>query len=415
MNPMKSLSHAWNLFIYDDKPRRRSPTGSSYSVNPNRARYTRGNERTIITSVYNRIAIDAASIKIRHVQLDSEERYESTVVSCLNNCLSVEANIDQASRAFFQDVVASLMDEGCVAVVPIDTTFDLIDTNKYDIQTMRAGRITQWFPDSVTVLLYNETTGMKQEVTLPKDKVAIIENPLYAVMNEPNSTMQRLVSKLGMMDASDENISSGNLDLIIQLPYMVKGEAKKLQAETRRKDIEEQMNGSKYGVGYIDGTEKVTQLNRPVENNLMKQVEYLTNLLFSQLGITQGVLDGTADANTMNNYYNRTIEPIIAAIVDEFHRKFLTKTARTQLKAIQYFRDPFKLIPISELPNVADKFTRNEIVSSNEFRQVIGLKPSKDPAADELRNKNISRPAEDGSTETPPVEDINNKEDLQNE
>lgn len=414
MNPLKALAHAWNLFSYEDSTKRRSPTGfgSSYHSNPNRSRFSRGNERTIVTSVYNRIAIDAASIEIRHVRVDENDRFEDYINSGLDNCLSIEANIDQTSRNFVQDIVASMLDEGCVAVVPIDTTLDPNNTNSYDIQTMRTGKITQWFPDRVTVQLYNESTGMKQEVTLPKNQIAIIENPLYAVINEPNSTMQRLIRKLSLMDNVDEEVTSGKLDLIIQLPYLVKTEAKKMQAEERRKDIENQLNGSKYGVAYIDGTEHVTQLNRPLENNLMGQIQYLTELLYSQLGLTQSILDGTADDKTMNNYYNRTIEPILGAITEEFHRKFLTKTARSQKQAIKYFRDPFKLIPVSDVSEIADKFTRNEILSSNEVRQIIGMKPSKDPAADELRNKNLSQAKED-TTQNPVVN--NEEEDTKNE
>lgn len=395
MNPFSILKHSWNIFAYEDGPKRRSPTtGAGYYHNPNRTRFSRGNEKTIVTSVYNRIALDVASIDIRHVKMDEDNRFEDFFKSGLDNCLSVEANIDQTARNFVQDIVASMLDEGCVAVVPVDTTLDVSNTNSYDILTMRTGKITQWFPDRVTVLLYNELTGIKQEVTLPKSKVAIIENPLYAVINEPNSTMQRLIKKLSLMDSADEDLIAGNLDLIIQLPYAVKTESKRKLAEERRQELEAQLNGARYGVGYIDGTEHVTQLNRPVENNLMRQVEYLTNLLYSQLGLTQGILDGTADENTMNNYYNRTIEPILGAIVDEFNRKFLTKTARTQRQAVMYIRDPFKLLPVSQVSEIADKFTRNEIMTSNEFRQKIGMKPSKDPAADELRNKNLSQSKE---------------------
>ena len=393
MNPLERLKHTWNLFVYDESPKRRSPInyGVSYYQNPNRVRFSRGNERTIVTSVYNRIALDAAAIEIRHVKMDNNNRFIDYINSGLDNCLSVEANIDQTARNFVQDIVSSLLDEGCVAVVPIDTSFDPNVTNSYDIQTMRVGKITQWYPDKVTVLLYNDSTGLKQEVTIPKRQVAIIENPLYAVMNEPNSTMQRLIKKLSLMDSADEEIASGNLDLIIQLPYAVKTESRRNLAESRRKEVEEQLNGSRYGVAYIDGTEHVTQLNRPVENNLMKQVEYLTAQLYSQLGLTQTIMDGTADENTMNNYYNRTIEPILSAIVDEFNRKFLTKTARTQKQAIMYFRDPFRLIPVTSISEMADKFTRNEIMTSNEIRQLVGFKPSDDPNADELRNKNLSQ------------------------
>ena len=353
-------------------------------------KFSRGNERTIVTSVYNRIALDAAAIDIRHVKIDENNRFKDYVKSDLDNCLSLEANIDQTARMFIQDIVSSMLDEGCVAVVPIDTTMDPNVTNSYDIQTMRVGKITQWYPDRVTVMLYNDQTGLRQEVTVPKKQVAIIENPLYSVMNEPNSTMQRLIKKLALMDNADEEIASGNLDLIIQLPYAVKTDAKRNLAEARRKEVEEQLNGARYGVAYIDGTEHVTQLNRPIENNLMKQVEYLTTQLYAQLGLTQSVMDGSADENTMNNYYNRTIEPILSAIVDEFNRKFLTKTARTQRQCIMYFRDPFKLIPVSQISEIADKFTRNEIMTSNEIRQLVGFKPSDDPGADELRNKNLS-------------------------
>lgn len=392
-NPLNTLKHAWNLFASEEGPVRNRDFNYGYgsSISPTRTVFTRGNERTVVTAVYNRIAIDAAAIDIKHVELDESGRYKSDIKSGINNCLTVEANIDQTSRQFMLDVISSMLDEGCVAVVPVDTTKDPNITGGYDIDTMRVGRITQWYPDRVTVLLYNERTGRKEEVTVPKKYTAIIENPLYAVMNEPNSTMQRLIRKLALMDSVDEESSSGKLDLIIQLPYLVKTEAKRQAAEERRAQIEQQLKGSKYGVAYIDGSEHVTQLNRSLENNLMKQIEYLTTLLYSQLGITQGVLDGTADENTMNNYYNRTIEPILSAIVDEFHRKFLTKTARSQGQSIQYFRDPFKLIPVNEVSEIADKFTRNEILSSNEVRQIIGMRPSKDPAADELRNKNLSQ------------------------
>lgn len=406
------MKHAWNLFTYEDNPKRRAPThgGASYYSNPNRPRFSRGNERTIVTSVYNRIAMDASSIELRHVKIDENNRFKDYIKSGLDNCLSLEANIDQTGRSFMQDMIVSLLDEGCVAVVPIDTTLNPNETGSYDINTMRVGKITQWYPDRVTVNVYNDQTGLRQEVTLPKRHIAIIENPLYAVMNEPNSTMQRLIKKLSLMDSADEEIATGNLDLIVQLPYAIKTEGRKNIAEARRKEIENQLNGAKYGVAYIDGTEHVTQLNRPIENNLMKQIEYLTNLLYSQLGITQTILDGTADENTMNNYYNRTIEPILAAIVDEFNRKFLTKTARTQGQAIMYFRDPFKLIPVSQVSEVADKFTRNEIMTSNEIRQLVGFKPSDDPAADELRNKNLSQ-----STASLEAKRAKGKEDVKEE
>ena len=410
LNPISKLKHAWSLFSYDElnqNGRSHTVMSSSYN-NPNRLRFSRGNERTIVTSVYNRIAVDAASIEIRHVRVDDNNRFKDYINSGLDHCLSIEANIDQTSRSFIQDIVASMLDEGCVAVVPIETDVNP-DLGSFDIYTMRTGKITQWYPDRVKVLLYNDNTGLKEEVTLLKKNIAIIENPLYAVINEPNSTMQRLIKKLSLMDAADEEVTSGNLDLIIQLPYAVKSEARRNLAEERRKALEDQLNNSKYGVGYIDSTEHVTQLNRPVENNLMKQVQYLTDLLYSQLGLTQSILDGTADDKTMNNYYNRTIEPILGAITEEFHRKFLTKTARTQKQAIRYFRNPFKLIPVSGISEIADKFTRNEIMSSNEVRQLIGMKPSSDPAADELRNKNLSKPREE--TSTPPItgDDSNQK------
>ena len=417
-NPLNTLKHAWNLFASEEGPVRNRDFNYGYgsSISPTRTVFTRGNERTVVTAVYNRIAIDAAAIDIKHVELDEAGRYKSDIKSGINNCLTVEANIDQTSRQFMLDVITSMLDEGCVAVVPVDTTKDPNITGGYDIDTMRVGRITQWYPDRVTVLLYNERTGRKEEVTVPKKYTAIIENPLYAVMNEPNSTMQRLIRKLALMDSVDEESSSGKLDLIIQLPYLVKTEAKRQAAEERRAQIEEQLKGSKYGVAYIDGSEHVTQLNRSLENNLMKQIEYLTTLLYSQLGITQGVLDGTADENTMNNYYNRTIEPILSAIVDEFHRKFLTKTARSQRQSIQYFRDPFKLIPVNEISEIADKFTRNEILSSNEVRQIIGMRPSKDPAADELRNKNLSQSKTGGQPVQETVEDpVNKKEENEDE
>lgn len=386
------LKHAWNAFL------NRAPTtnyqygiGGGYGYRPDRFRLTRGNERSIVTSVYNRIALDVAAINIQHVQLDDEGRFLNVIKSGLNDCLSLEANLDQTGRAFIQDVVMSMMDEGVVAIVPIDTTIDPDISNGFDITSMRVGKVVDWYPQHVKLEVYNEQIGVRQTITMPKRNVAIIENPLYAVINEPNSTMQRLVRKLNLLDAVDEQSSSGKLDLIIQLPYVIKSDARRKQAELRRKDIEEQLSGSKYGIAYIDGTEHVTQLNRSVENNLMKQIEYLTSMLYSQLGITQSILDGTADEKTMLNYYNRTIEPILSAIVDEMKRKFLTKTARTKNKSIKFFRDPFKLVPISEIAEITDKFTRNEVASSNEMRQVIGWKPSDDPKADELRNSNISQ------------------------
>ena len=375
-------------------------------------RFTRGNERSIVTSVYNRIALDAASIDIMHVQLDKDDRFESIRDSALNECLTRNANIDQTGRAFIQDVVMSMLDEGCVAIVPVDTTFNPDITNSYDINTMRTAKIVEWYPAHVKVNLYNDRTGRKEDLILPKKTVAIIENPLYAVINEPNSTMQRLIRKLNLLDVIDEQSGSGKLDLIIQLPYVIKTDARRQQAEQRRKDIEMQLSGSKYGIAYTDGTERITQLNRSVDNNLMKQIEYLTSMLYSQLGITQAILDGSADDKTMLNYYNRTIEPIVSAIVDEIQRKFLTKTAITQKQAIAYFRDPFRLVPVNEIAEIADKFTRNEIMTSNEIRQIVGMKPSKDPNADELRNKNLSQSNEMIKEKQP---DNNNLEDNQSE
>ena len=418
-DPLSVIKHAWGLFTNaNNKNPTFNPAGSSYTISPTRPRFSRGNERTVVTSVYNRIAIDASSIEIKHVILDDEGRFKETKKTRLNNCLTTEANIDQTSRAFMLDVVISLLDEGCVAVVPVKTTINPDNTESYDIDELRTGRIVEWFPKHVMVRLYNDETGMYQDVTLPKSQVAIIENPLYTIMNEPNSTMQRLIHKLSLLDIIDEESSSGKMDLIIQLPYIIKNETKRSQAEERRKQIEDQLRGSRYGVAYIDGTEKVTQLNRSVENNILKQVEYLTNLLYSQLGLTQTIMDGTADENTMNNYYNRTVEPIVSAIVDEFHRKFLTKTARTQGQAIMFFRDPFKLMSVTNIADTADKFTRNELLSSNEFRQIIGRKPSTDPKADMLLNKNISHAPEemDGYDKNNQNEKSNNKEkeDLEN-
>ena len=418
-DPLSVIKHAWGLFTNtNNKNPTFNPAGSSYTLSPTRPRFSRGNERTVVTSVYNRIAIDASSIEIKHVILDDEGRFKETKKTRLNNCLTTEANIDQTARAFMLDVVISLLDEGCVAVVPVKTTINPDNTESYDIEELRTGRIVEWFPKHVMVRLYNDETGMYQDVTLPKSQVAIIENPLYTIMNEPNSTMQRLIHKLSLLDIIDEESSSGKMDLIIQLPYIIKNETKRSQAEERRKQIEDQLRGSRYGVAYIDGTEKVTQFNRSVENNILKQVEYLTNLLYSQLGLTQTIMDGTADENTMNNYYNRTVEPVVSAIVDEFHRKFLTKTARTQGQAIMFFRDPFKLMSVTSIADTADKFTRNELLSSNEFRQIIGRKPSTDPKADMLLNKNISHAPEemDGYDKKNQNEESNNKEkeDLKN-
>ena len=396
------LKHAWNAFLNRDPTDIYRDRGSGYSYRPDRLRLARGNERSIATSIYNRIAMDAAAISIRHIRLDAGDRYISTMASGLNDCLSLEANIDQTGRGLIQDVVMSMLDEGAVAIVPVDTTFNPGVTNSYDILSMRTGKILEWYPAHIKVQVYNERTGRKEDIVVPKSTAAIIENPLHAIMNEPNSTMQRLIYKLSLLDAVDEQSSSGKLDLIIQLPYVIKTEARRTQADNRRKDIEAQLAGSKYGIAYTDGTERITQLNRPIENNLMKQVEYLTNMAYGQLGITQSILDGTADDKTMLNYYNRTIEPILSTIVDEMKRKFLTKTARTQLQSIAFFRDPFKLVPVAAISEIADKFTRNEIMSSNEIRQVIGMKPSDDPKADELRNKNLSTPNPEGGTQPPP-------------
>lgn len=387
------LQHAWNAFFNKDPTgfTVMDVTGYGYSRRPDRIRLSRGNERSIITAIFNRIALDVAAINIQHVRLDENGRYLDTIPSSLNNCLTMNANIDQTSRAFIQDIVMSMLDEGCVAIVPVDTTNDPRYSGAYDIKSMRVGKIIEWFPRHVRIQLYNDNTGKKEEILLPKASVAIVENPLYAVINEPNSTLQRLIRKLNLLDYVDEQSSSGKLDLIIQLPYVIKTPARKRQAEERRKDIENQLAGSKYGIAYTDGTERITQLNRPVENNLMKQVEYLTSMLYSQLGISQAVLDGTADAKVMQNYNSRTVEPIVAAIVDSMRWKFLTATARSQFQSIRYFIDPFKLVAVGDLAEIADKLTRNEIVSSNEIRQVIGMKPSDDPKADELRNKNLNQ------------------------
>ena len=389
------LKHAWNAFMNRDPTEVDYDIGPAYYYRLDRPRLTRGNERSIVTAVYNRIALDVSDIDIRHVRLDQDGRYIEDIDSGLNNCLTVEANIDQTGKAFIQDVVMSMLDEGCVAIVPVDTTLNPKVTGSYDINSMRTGKIIQWYPQHVKVNLYNDKTGRKEEVTLPKSMVAIVENPLYAVMNEPNSTLQRLIRKLNLLDYVDEQTGAGKLDLIIQLPYVIKSNARRQQAEDRRADIERQLKDSKYGIAYTDGTERITQLNRPVENNLMKQIEYLTSMLYSQLGINQAVLDGTADEKTMLNYTNRSIGPIISAIVDEMKRKFLTKTARSQMQSIRYFKDPFKLVPVNEIAEISDKLTRNEIASSNEIRQIIGWKPSQDPAADELRNKNLNQQSPD--------------------
>ena len=384
------LQHAWNAFANKD------PTYSSgyggYLYRPDRPRFSRGNERSIVTAVLNKISMDCAAINVEHVRLDDNNRFVEVMNTGLNKCLTLEANLDQTGRAFIQDAVMSLMDEGCIAIVPVETTLNPNISGGFDITNMRVGKVLEWYPDKVSIRVYNEKTGQKQDIVMPKNTVSIVENPLYAVMNEPNSTMQRLIRKLNILDAIDEQSGSGKLDLIIQLPYLVRSQQRRQQAEERRKAIEDQLSNSKYGVAYTDGTEHVTQLNRSVENNLMSQIEYLTSMLYSQLGITQSVMDGTADDKTMLNYYNRTIEPILSAIVDEMKRKFLTKTARSQKQSIVFFRDPFRLVPVADLAEIADKMTRNEIMSSNEIRQIVGMKPSDDPKADELRNKNLSEP-----------------------
>lgn len=396
LNLSTRLAHAWNAFTSRD-PTQYIITGPGYSLRPDRPRLSRGNEKSIATSIFNRIALDVSSVNIKHCRLDKNGRYVEDIDSGLNNCLNLEANKDQTGRAFIQDVVLSMLDEGCVALVPVETTIDPKSSNSYQIDSMRTGKITEWYPDMIRVRLYNDRTGEKEEILLPKNQVAIIENPLYAVVNEYNSTMQRLIRKLSLLDVTDEQTASGKLDLIIQLPYVIKTETRREQAERRRKDIIDQLAGSQYGIAYTDGAEKITQLNRSLENNLLKQVEYLTNMVYSQLGITQSVLDGTADEKTMLNYMNRTVEPIISAIVDELKRKFLTKTARSQLQSIVYFRDPFRLVPVNDIAEIADKFTRNEIMTSNEIRQIVGMQPSKDPKADELVNSNISQAKQDMS------------------
>ena len=385
------LKHAWNAFMNRDPTRYNMNMGGGYSYRPDRPRLTRGNERSIITSIYNRIALDVASIDIRCCKLDKDGRFSSYVDSCLDRCLNLEANLDQTGSAFISDIVISMFDEGSVAIVPVDTDTDPDISGSYKIESMRTGKILEWFPKFVKVRVYNDQTGNKEDIIVPKETVAIIENPFYSVINEPNSTMKRLIRKLNLLDVIDEQNGSGKLDLIVQLPYTIKSDVKRQQAEQRRKDIEEQLKGP-YGIAYTDGTERVTQLNRPVENNLMKQIEYLTSMLYSQLGITQSILDGTADEKTMLNYYTRTIEPIISVIVDEMKRKFLTKTARSQGHTILFFRDPFKLVTVKDLAELGDKMTRNEIMTSNEIRQAVGMIPSDDPKADQLINSNLNQP-----------------------
>ena len=407
LNIGSRLKRAWNAFTNRDPTGGYKSVGPGYSLSPSRPRLSRGNEKSIVNAVLTRIAMDAAAIAIKHCRLDKNGRYLEDVDSPLNDCFNLSANIDQTGRAFKLDAYLSLLDEGCIALVPIDTTDNPDDTNSYDINSMRVCKILDWYPRHVRVLAYNDRTGEKEELVMPKSQVAIIENPAYSVMNEPNSTMQRLKKKLSLLDATDEQSASGKLDLIIQLPYAVKSELKRQQAEERRKDIEDQLMNGKYGIAWTDGTEKITQLNRSVENNLMKQIEYLTNLFYSQLGVTQSVMDGTADEKTMLNYNNRTIEPLVAAVVDEVKRKFLTKTARTKGQSISYFTDPFKLVPVDNIAEIADKFTRNEIMTSNEIRQIIGMKPSDDPKADQLINSNISQP---NQGEELAVDDTENEE-----
>ena len=395
------FKNSWNAFL------NRDPTYYSYKdvgvssyYRPDRVRFSRGNEKSLVTSIYNRISLDVAAVKIKHVRLDDNNRYKEEIDSGLNNCFNLEANMDQTGRAFIQDIVMSMFDEGSVAIVPVETDKNPDVTDSYEILSMRTGKILEWYPNRVKVRVYNELTGKKEDIIVPKNTVGIIENPLYAVINEPSSTMQRLIRKLNLLDAIDEQSGSGKLDLIIQLPYIIKSEARRQQAENRRRDIESQLSGSKYGIAYTDGTERITQLNRPVENNLMKQIEYLTSTLYGQLGITQGIMDGTADEKTMLNYNSRTVEPIVSAIVDELKRKFLTKTARSQKQSILFFIDPFKLVPVNDIAEIADKFTRNEILTSNEIRQIIGIKPSNDPKADKLVNSNISQPEQDNAEQT---------------
>ena len=416
MGFLNRLQHSWNAFMNRDPTAYYTNAGGNYyTYRPDRIRLTRGNERSIVTSVYNRIGLDVASIDIKHCRLDKNGRFIEVIDSSLNSCLNLEANIDQTGRAFKQDIVMSMLDEGCVAIVPIDTTINPSVSGSYDINSMRTGKILEWYPAHVKVKVYNDQTGNYEELILPKSTVGIVENPLYAVMNEPNSTLQRLIRKLNLLDAIDEQSGSGKLDLIIQLPYTIRSDARRQQAEKRRKEIESQLSDSKYGIAYADGTERITQLNRSVENNLMSQIEYLTSMLYSQLGITQSILDGTADEQTQLNYLTRSIEPIVSAIVDEMKRKFLTKTARSQNQSISYFRDPFKLVPVNDIAEIADKFTRNEIMTSNEIRQVIGMQPSNDPKADQLVNSNISQPTDSSESNNEQIKENKEGEEIQNE
>ena len=391
VNLISRLKHSWNAFMNRDPTYDYINTGPGYSSRPDRPRFTRGNERTIVTAIYNRIALDVASINISHCKVDNNGRFIETINSSLNKCLNLEANLDQTGRAFVQDIVMSMLDEGSVAIVPVETDISPSKTESYKILSMRTGKIMEWYPNHVKIRLYDERDGEKKDIKLEKKSVAIIENPLYAVINEHNSTMQRLMRKLALLDSMDERMSTGKLDMIIQLPYVIKSETRRKEAERRRKELEEQMSGSTYGIGYIDGTERIVQLNRSLDNNLVKQVEQLTSQLYSQLGITQAILDSSASEEEMLNYYSRTIEPIISAIVDEMKRKFLTKTARTQNQTIKFFRDPFRLVPLSKLAEIAGTFTQNEIITANEVRQIIGMKPSDDPKADQLVNSNINQ------------------------
>lgn len=410
MSIAERFKRAVNIFMNKDPTNLFKDRGMSYSYRPDRVRFTRGNERSIVTSIYSRIALDAASITIQHCKLDENDRFKCVMDSALNECLNIGANIDQTAISFKQDIFMSMFDEGCVALVPVDTTKDPFKTDSYDIITMRTGKILEWYPSHVRVRVYNDRTGKKEDILLPKSDVGIVENPFFAVMNESNSTAKRLIRKLSLLDVTDEQTASGKLDLIIQLPYVVKSEVRRKQAEERRKALEDQLTGSKYGIGYTDGTERITQLNRPVENNLMKQIESLQSTLYAQLSITQSIMDGTADEKTMLNYYSRTIDPVVSAVVEEMKRKFLTKTARSQRQTIMYFRDPFKLVPVNDIAEIADKFTRNEIMSSNEIRQIIGMKPSSDPKADKLSNSNIAKPVEKEIKNTEATETDENTE-----
>ena len=417
MSFIDNLKKGWNAFLGRDPAMFQANLGPSYSYDgykPNRWRWSPGSEKTIVTAIYNRIAMDVAAINIKHVRLDENGRFSEEINSGLNNCLSLEANTDQTGRAFIQDVAMSMMDEGVVAIVPTDASSDIRSSDSWDIYSLRCGRIVSWFPQHVRLEVYNERLGKRQEIVLPKSSVCIVENPLFAVINDRNSVCQRLIQKLALLDVVDQETSSGKLNMIIQLPYIIKTEARREQANKRRQDIADQLAESKYGIAYTDGTEHITQLNRPLENTLMDQIKYLTDMLYSQLGITEEIMNGTADEKVMLNYYNRTIEPIVASIADEMKRKFLTKTARAQHQSIQYFRDPFRLVPVADLAELADKFTRNEIMTSNEFRQIVGMMPSDDPQADELRNKNLSQPTGEEAPEPKPNE-LNNKKGDKNQ